>query len=125
MKQAYITALLDSLRTTTDVDGTLSRTYSVLQKRGHIRLWPAILRGVLRELEAHTQADVAHVYVAKSTADVTAEIKQALASLGATDTYEQHIDDTLIGGYVVTYKDKILDASYKRKLVELYRRITK
>jgi len=51
MKQAYITALTDSLLATENVDEVLVRTKELLAQKGHGRLWPAVLRGVVVELE--------------------------------------------------------------------------
>jgi len=125
MKQAYITAIVDSLLTTKDVDAVLKNATALLQKKGHARLWPAVLRGVVRELEKRTVEAMPHVAVAKESVIASAALKQALAELGATATPTTVVDNTLIGGFLVQYKDRMIDASYKRTLTDLYRKVTK
>lgn len=125
MKQAYITAIVDSLLTTKDVETVLKNVTALLEKKGHVRLWPAVLRGVLRDLEKRSNEIVPHVVVAKEAGANDETIKQALMTLGATSTPNTVVDSTLIGGFLVQYKDRMIDASYKRALIDLYRKVTK
>jgi F0F1-type ATP synthase delta subunit len=125
MKQAYITAIVDSLLTTKDVEVVLKNATALLSKKGHTRLWPAVLRGVVRELEKRTAEATPHVAVAKESVLQSEALKQALASLGAIGVPKTVVDSSLIGGFLVQYQDRLIDASYKRALTDLYRKVTK
>lgn len=126
MKQAYITAIVDTLLTTKDVETVLKNAMALLSKKGHTRLWPAVLRGVVREFEKRSVEAVPQVTVAKESAEQSEALKLALASLGATAAPPKTVvDSTLIGGFLVQYQDRMIDASYKRALTDLYRKITK
>jgi F-type H+-transporting ATPase subunit delta len=127
MKQAYITALVNSLLEGKEVDSLLLSTKQLLAKKGHERLWPAILRGALRELERSGRANVPQVTLSKDSKETSAKLSEALKALGVEGdaTYETKIDESLIGGFIVRYKDRMIDASYKKALVDLYRKVTK
>ncbi len=126
MKQAYITALTEALLDTKDIDGALESTQALLAKKGHVRLWPSVLKGVIVALEKKETEDTPRIIVAKESAKDSEAIKAALLKLSIQnqpDTVE--VDSSLIGGFVVQYKDKMVDASYKRALIDLYRKVTK
>lgn len=126
MKQAYITALTEALLNTKDVDGALESTQALLIKKGHVRLWPAVLKGVVRALEKFEREDTPRIIVAKESAKNSDALQKALATLAVTNKNEKmEVDSSLIGGFVVQYKDKMVDASYKRALIDLYRKVTK
>lgn len=127
MKQAYITALVNTLLEGKEVDAVLASTKQLLTKKGHERLWPAVLHGALRELEKRGRADVPQVTLAKEIEEKSVKISEALKALGveAGAAYDVSVDDSLIGGFIVRYKDRMIDASYKRALVDLYRKVTK
>lgn len=125
MKQAYITAIVDTLLTTKDVETVLKNASALLSKKGHARLWPAVLRGVVREFEKRSVEAVPQVVVAKEGALQSEALKQALATLGTNATPKTIVDSSLIGGFLVQYQDRMIDASYKRALTDLYRKITK
>lgn len=96
-----------------------------LATRGHERLLSAVLMGVARVLETRSTG-IATVTVAKST-DTTAHkkaIAEALSTLGANDS-EMVEDDTLIGGFIAEHNHTRIDNSYKSRLVNLYRSLTK
>ncbi len=126
MKQAYITALTEALLDTKDVDGALESTHALLTKKGHVRLWSSVLKGVIVALEKKETEDTPRIIVAKESAKDSEALKAALLKLSIQnqpDTVE--VDSSLIGGFVVQYKDKMVDASYKRALIDLYRKVTK
>ena len=130
MKQSYITALTDALNKNIDVDSVLKRTEQLMIKKGHSRLWPAVLRGVIREMERRNQINTPQVIVATKTAETVLKderLTKALTSVGADalSTYNVSVDNTLIGGFVVRYRDRMLDVSYKRALTDLYHKVTK
>lgn len=127
MKQAYIVALSDALLKGVEIDSVLNSTKQLLIKKGHGRLWPVVLRGVLRELERRNRAHTPQVIVASEGAEKNEQLSKALAAVGAdaSSPYQVSVDSTLIGGFIVRYRDQMLDASYKKALTDLYRKVTK
>lgn len=125
MKQAYISALLEMLSSSTDSSVVIKQFHSLLQRKGHAQLFGPVLRGVLRIIEARkgTSTTVAVASVNAFSAQQSA-IETALKQLGATGKPTISIDSSLIGGYVVTHNNIVIDASYKTKLLTLYRSLT-
>ncbi len=126
MKQAYINALADALLSKTEFESALRNTHDLLVKKGHGRLWPAILRGVIREIEKRNFQNTPQVIVSSEDSKHNEALIKALKEVGATTSdYDTKVDSTIIGGFVVRYRDLMVDASYKRALTDLYRRIIK
>lgn len=126
MKQAYITALTETLINTKDIDGALRETHALLVKKGHVRLWPAVLKGVIQALEKKESDDTPRVIVAKESAKESAALKAVLEKLSVVHNPQTvEVDSSLIGGFVVQYKGQMVDGSYKRALIDLYRKVTK
>lgn len=105
------------------------RFREVLAARGH----GALLRFVPHELEKIAERERSHDEVTLVTADTKSRSKWA----HAYDHYEKEgiipkgaerrevVDESIIGGYQIRTKDTLIDASYKKPLVELYQRIIK
>lgn len=126
MKKQYITAVLEILGTGKDISDVLSGLQKTLESRGHMSIYASVLRGVLVQLSSATTSATAVVTVSDSDQLATQKeyINSALTTLGASDDFETVIDPTIIGGTVVSYKNVILDQSYKTTLTNLYRSIT-
>ena len=127
IKQAYITALTDTLLKDIEIDSVLKSTKQLLIKKGHGRLWSAVLNGTLLELERRNNLNTPQVTVANITTEKNERLIKALEMIGAevSTTYQVSVDDTIIGGFIVRYRDRIFDASYKRVLIDLYRKVAK
>ena len=127
MKQAYVTALTNCILGGLAIDKALVNTKALLVRKGHQRLWPQILRATKRVLEARLKSSVPQVVVAKIDGVATEKIKSALLALGAAENeaYTVIEDSTLVGGFTARFGGTLLDKSYKRVLVNLYRNITK
>ena len=125
MKNHYIQAVLGLLREGKDVSDVFSGLTRALNAKGHTRLHASILRGVAKELESSRGQDGAVITVnsEEEIASVMRDIEAALATLEAPQKHEVVVDDTIIGGIIATYNNKIIDQSYKTKLVSLYRNI--
>lgn len=128
MKKHYITAVTDLLLKGGDVDAVLANLKTVLVRKGHEKLHTSILRGVLTELTVRKDLHTPFVFVA-SEADIARfreAITETLQTLNApVGEMQVTVDDTLIGGYIATHEGKLINRSYKEKLVSLYRSITK
>jgi F0F1-type ATP synthase delta subunit len=127
MKQAYVTALTNSLLSGLSPEVALVNIKALLSRKGHMRLWPQILRATKRVLEAKLKSHIPQVTVSKSGVVTETKIKSALAMLGVAETeaYTEVVDTTLVGGFTARFKGKLIDQSYKRALVNLYLNITK
>lgn len=127
MKQAYVTVLTNSLLLGQSPEAALINTKALLSKKGHLRLWPQILKATKRVLEAKLKSHIPQVTVAKKGTITEAKIKSTLALLGAveTESFTEVVDSTLVGGFTARFKGKLVDQSYKRALLNLYQNITK
>jgi F0F1-type ATP synthase delta subunit len=126
MKHAYVTALVEKILSGMPVGEALDRTKATLEKHGHSRLWSQVLKAAARLLEAKLKSHVPQVTIAQEGGVSEAAIESALAKIGAKPgEYRLTVDPTLIGGMTARFKGMVLDQSYKRALVDLYRRITK
>jgi F0F1-type ATP synthase delta subunit len=124
MKQVYIKAAIQLIDAGTSVDVLVTNLKTVLSKRGHLKLLPDILSGLLNQIDVNENAKVAKVIIAKDSDKDSDSIKQALSALSATDTaYTVQVDPNIIGGVVATYKNRQIDQSYRTKLRELYQSI--
>jgi len=104
-----------------------ARFREVLAARGH----GALLRFIPHELEKIAESRKAHDEITLITADIKSRTKWA----HAYDHYEKEgvipkgatrhdvVDESIIGGYQIRTKDILIDGSYKKPLVELYRNI--
>lgn len=125
MKQAYITTIIDLLQSGLSAADSLAKVKSVIEKRGHDRLWPSVLRGLLVELEQSKSQSIPKVVLAKEGSVSESDIKLALSAIGApTDHYETELNANIIGGVIATHNNRRLDKSYQTKLLELYQSIT-
>lgn len=126
MKKNYITAVLEMLHDGQEPSTVLEGLKRTLKQKGHERLYASVLRGVERVLEAHG-AETSRVVVASNQAyeKQKTAILSALQSLSSVNTHKVVVDETIIGGFIAEANDKQMDASYKTKLVSLYRNLTK
>lgn len=127
MKNYYIQATIEMIQSRTAIDAVFEGLQKAMQKKGHMRLYASVLRGVLRILETKKDIAIATVIVAND-ADVQKYaniIKSTLTSLEAGEDFSTEIDETIIGGVIVKNNNIIVDRSYKTALTNLYRATTK
>lgn len=124
MKEHYQEAVLSLIHAGESPAKVLDGLKSTLKARGHQALLPSILASVLRTLEA-TGTKSAQVSVAQE-ADLATHKKAIADTLQLLDVKDHDvvIDDTLIGGFVVTGNDQTVNRSYKHLLTKLYRQLT-
>lgn len=126
MKQHYITAVLEELQAGTDPDVVLSGLKKTLERKGHTRLYAPVLRRVVRVLEAGSRESISVTVARAGDYEVhKAAIQAALQKLGVNDEPSIQTDSTIVGGFVAEANSTRIDASYKSKLVTLYRSLTK
>ncbi len=126
MKENYITAVLEELQAGKDTAEVLKGLQQTLESKGHNRLYGAILRGVLRVLEARGTSVATVTVVNEASYEKQKDaITAALNELGVVGNPEVITDATIIGGFIAEGENKRLDKSYKSRLVSLYRNLTK
>lgn len=106
-----------------NIEATLSGLQKTMKERGHEKLYATVLHGVLRVLSGD-RSSVETVVVA-TEADF-AKYKTAIEAALPTFTTEPKVitDPSIIGGYIAHQHGTRVDASYKTKLVALYRSLT-
>lgn len=127
MKDSYITAITEEILKGQNIDLVLKNAHSLILKKGHLRLWPLILRGVAREVEKKELAKQPKVVIAMTKSLNKEAVSASLKKLGldADINYKVKSDSTIIGGHIISHLDKMIDASFKRQLVELYQKTTR
>lgn len=116
------------VNTESDSKKILTHFRKVLSERGHDRLLPFIAHE-LEKIMAR-EKDKNEVVL------VTADNKSVGKWAHAYDHYEKEgivpkgatrrdvVDESIVGGFQIRTKDTLIDGSYKKSLVELYRNIT-
>jgi F0F1-type ATP synthase delta subunit len=129
----YAEALYEALteknvKTEADAHKVFTRFRKVLALRGHEKLLPF----VVHELEKIAVREKNNNQVLLVTADKKSQTKwshaydhykkEGVVPKGAA--LQELVDESIVGGYQIRTKDTLIDASYKKSLLELYRKIT-
>lgn len=111
-----------------DVEKIFTHFRKVITSRGHEKLLPLVGREfekiTLREEEKHA----AYLITADGKHDekwahaYDHYVKEGILPKGAVR--HNVVDETLVGGFQIRTKGVLIDGSYKRSLIELYRKIT-
>lgn len=124
----YQTLIEKSVKTESDAKKILARFYKVISFRGHEKLLPFISHE-LEKIMAREENKNEVIFI-------TADKKSQSKWMHAYDHYEEEgvipkninrrdvVDESIVGGYQIRSKDIIIDGSYKKSLIELYRKIT-
>jgi len=125
MKDTYQKAVLAHIKDGVAIETIVTGLDRVLALRGHQQLSGAIWQSVLRVIEAEKAAG-STVYVISLAAyqSLKTQITKVLHAINAPDDVTVVVDQTLIGGFVVEGNSNRVDLSYKKQLVDLYRKIT-
>ncbi len=125
MKNTYVQAITQLIASGREVDLVLSRAKSVMEARGHGRLYGEVLREVVTVLEAQAIAIAPKVTLAKAEDASSPEVAKALALLNGADIKPTiTVDPTIIGGVTAKQGHTHIDMSYKTVLQKLYQAIT-
>ena len=126
--RTYAHALYDALQRGGELDAEklVNNFLAVVKTKGHRSLLPAILREYEKLVLSRAALDRGVLEVAKES-DVTAHkerIKVAAKTLGASvETLEVRENPALVGGFVLRKEAEQYDASYRRQLLALYRKL--
>ncbi len=118
LSQAYAQVI----REKGDESGFLKKVAEFMKSKGHLVLFPEILRILMRD----PQRKGAAVYVARAADErkFAGEIKAAIRDVGETDA-DIVIDQRIVGGFLVRGKSKVIDQSYRSALVSMYQKTLK
>ncbi len=111
-KNQYVKAAATALETGADFKATMKRLRDSMARRGHLRLLPGVLDGLLNTFEGKTEG-VPRLTVAKAE---DAELYPELARQA-----EVEIDPNIVGGYIFTRDHRRIDQSYKTRLRNWYK----
>ncbi len=109
-----------------DVDTLIKNLKETLARKGHMRLYRAILHALLLKLEKSHMRDTITITLAdQSHAEKhRANIDESVKRLGGT-THTTRIDPTIAGGFIAEGKEARIDQSYKKQLLTMYRSLIK
>jgi F0F1-type ATP synthase delta subunit len=127
MKAHYIQAALELLKEGKDINDVLTGLKRILRTRGYMKLYRGVLLDLLEALSEKSSDDIAVVTVARESdlELLKLDIKSELKEINRDGYYRNVIDESLIGSTVVTDGDLLRDRSYKRRLTDMYRSVTK
>jgi F0F1-type ATP synthase delta subunit len=117
--EIYAKAMFDLAQSGKSADSVVSGVVKSLKARGAMALLPKILSAYTRAIsKASTKG--ATLTVARE-----ADSAEALKLSGTSSDAKVVVDESLIGGYRLEEAGKLLDNSFKAKLLQAYRNATK
>lgn len=122
----FATAIYNALKEGKRIEDVLARIDTVLEKHGAQKIKRAVLLELMSLLKQDKRYRDADVIIAKEAdrQKYAAAITKSLEELDATKDHEVEIDERIAGGYIVRVGGRQIDASFKRKLLQLYKNIT-
>lgn len=123
MEQAYAQAVLQAIERGMAPKEALTRLRDVLKRSHREKLMPKIASALKKSARAAQRRSGAELTIAREgdRESALAEVSE----LSGKATPAVHVDETLIGGWILTAGSTRTDASYKKQLLTLYRNITK
>ncbi len=124
-KKEYIQATYKILEEKDDLQKTLDALTRSLKKRGLLKLYPSILRGLLEKIQKNQRIAHPVVTVARESdyKKYAKKIKSLAHIFDLEKVPEVQIDKSIIGGFTIKEKSIYLDESYKSKLLHVYHRL--
>ena len=121
--QDYSSAIFDLLVKQRGDEAVFASLQSLLKKKGHEKLYPHILKDLLKKFEKNAKQTSTKVFVRreKDAQSLESSILKAVATLSTDTNFTTQVDPTLIGGFKVVGQDKVIDQSYKKQLLAVYR----
>ncbi len=128
MEQAYAQALWKMIERGMAPHKAVHALHESLVAHGRESLMPRIGRALKRLAERNAATGDVVLTVAREHDVRTAhhQIKEVLSALGVeAHDLKTRVDDTIIGGWRLEGRETLIDASYKRQLLDIYGRVTK
>jgi F0F1-type ATP synthase delta subunit len=122
MEQAYAQALYRAIVNGTDPKKAVHALSEKLKREGRFALMHRIAKAFARVAEREGDKSRTRLFVAREH-DAHAALAAA-AKFTAVEKHDVHVDETLIGGWRLEISDTLVDASYKKHLLDIFNRVT-
>lgn len=121
----YIEATYAVTSSGTSSEIAINNLKLLLERKGLLKLYPRVLKGLLEKFQRKNTSLSAHVYIARDKDLIRHkdQIKSALEKINVLGEYATHIDPTLIGGFVASSNGKRVDKSHKSTLLHAYHKV--
>lgn len=127
METVYAQALFQAVKNGTGAKEAVQNLRGTLEAQGRTLLMPRIAKAFMRlaEREIRRSAVSLQVAHAKDGKRAMKEIKAALSEMGvAAADVQVSVDESLVGGWRLEGRERLLDASFKKMLLDMYNRAT-
>jgi F0F1-type ATP synthase delta subunit len=122
MENAYAQVIWRLVQGGTSVRVAISKVEEHLTHTGRQGLMPRVMRSLSRLVQSHTTQSSS--IVVATAADATHASREAMAKHTIQDTLQTRVDPSLIGGWRLETPVLLIDTSYKKTLLEIYRKAT-
>jgi len=122
MEETYAQALYRAIAQGTEPAKAIHALAARLKREGRSALLPRLARAFARVAQREGARSRAVLYVAREKD--AAKAQEAAAKYAKTQKHDVLVDETLIGGWRLEQEDRLVDASYKSYLLELFERVT-
>lgn len=122
MENGYAQALYTAIASGTTHTKAVHALVERLKREGRSALLPRIAKTFARVAQRESAKNRTALYVAREH-----DAHQALTAAGKfaqVEKHDVHVDETLIGGWRLEHEDTLVDASYKKHLLEIFNRVT-
>lgn len=120
-----VKAIKENLKDSKDTESLVLGLISYLKKNNLLSLLPNVLRKLELEKQKEEKSKTIDITTSHSFDEDVIEKIKGYISKEKGDRFKVTVDESLIGGFVVKGKNKILDASIKRNLEFLRESLTK
>ena len=118
MENNYAAALWKSIASGTEPQKAVHALVEILQRHGRRELLPHVLKAFKRQAARELKKTRTQLYVAQKD-----DIARAMKASGSKNV-DVCFDETLIGGWRLQSGEKLVDASFKRYLLDIYKKAT-
>jgi F-type H+-transporting ATPase subunit delta len=128
MEKTYAHALWQLVVNGMNPKDAVHAIHARLEKEGRASLMPRVASAFSRIAERESRKTDYTLTVAREEdlAHAKKEMKALTGDLGIdVDNLKTQVDDTLIGGWRLEGNERLVDASYKRELLDLYNSVTR
>ena len=128
MEKVYAQALWQLVSNGMDAKDAVHAIHNRLAVEGRAILMPRVAHAFSRIAERESRKTDYTLTVAREEdlAQAKKDMKALTGDLGIdVDSLKTQVDDTLIGGWRLEGNEKLVDASYKKQLLDLYTSVTR
>lgn len=122
METSYAHALYQAIAGGTEHKKAVAHLAARLKREGRLALMPRIARAFARIAERESAKKRTRLSVAREKDAHAAH--QAASAHATVEKSDVRIDETLIGGWRLEAGDTLVDASYKKHLLDIFNKVT-